>query len=227
MAPCFLLLDNIEVVLGISPSTNTGGTRSTRTRRRDGHRTSHQAIDRILSTLLMEMDGIRVKPGDSIEETVIVLATSLCHPSELDSAIIRPGRLEEHIQILPPNELQVREEWRPLSSHRAPHSRLDLGKRDSPRGAGRFSTLVRRENWRIIKCDCWKVTLHLHPPLLSALSSDCHRTGTVADLVAAVQEVQYQEIRTQMISLYPPHDSTTDTTMLPDKGGVGEEGVER
>lgn len=110
MAPCFLLLDNIEVMLGISPSTSTGTVRSTRTRRRDGHRTSHQAIDRILSTLLMEMDGIREKTssyGEMAEDTVIVIATSLCHPRELDSAIIRPGRLEEHIQILPPDERQV------------------------------------------------------------------------------------------------------------------------
>lgn len=105
MAPCFLLLDNIEVVLGISPNQNQS---STRTRRRSGHRTSHQAIDRILSTLLMEMDGIRTSnSSNEVEETVVVIATSLCHPSELDSALIRPGRLEEHIHILPPNELQV------------------------------------------------------------------------------------------------------------------------
>ena len=109
MAPCFLLLDNIEVMLGISPAGPTSSGAPTRNRRREGHRTSHQAIDRILSTLLMEMDGIRQpsSPPREVEETVVVIATSLCHPSELDSAIIRPGRLEEHIQILPPTEVQV------------------------------------------------------------------------------------------------------------------------
>jgi hypothetical protein len=57
----------------------------------------------------MEMDGIRqpTSPLGEAEETVVVIATSLCHPSELDSAIIRPGRLEEHVHILPPTEDQV------------------------------------------------------------------------------------------------------------------------
>lgn len=96
MAPCFLLLDNIEVMLGITPTNNqtnfyNDNKKNKRTKRRGGHRTSHHAIDRLLSTLLMEIDGIQSNSlynddsnENKLENCVIVIATSLCHPFELD-----------------------------------------------------------------------------------------------------------------------------------------------
>lgn len=51
MAPCFLLLDNLEIILGSGGSTGDQGVRS-------GRRTAHQALDRLLSTLLVEIDGL-------------------------------------------------------------------------------------------------------------------------------------------------------------------------
>jgi hypothetical protein len=51
MAPCFLLLDNLEIILGSGVSTGNHGIRS-------GRRTAHQALDRLLSTLLVEIDGL-------------------------------------------------------------------------------------------------------------------------------------------------------------------------
>ena len=51
MAPCFLLLDNLEIILGSRGSTGNQGIRS-------GRRTAHQALDRLLSTLLVEIDGL-------------------------------------------------------------------------------------------------------------------------------------------------------------------------
>lgn len=51
MAPCFLLLDNLEIILGSGVSTGNQGIRS-------GRRTAHQALDRLLSTLLVEIDGL-------------------------------------------------------------------------------------------------------------------------------------------------------------------------
>lgn len=61
MAPCFLLLDNLEIILG-------GGGREDETGKgsgpgqgqgvRSGRRTAHQALDRLLSTLLVEIDGL-------------------------------------------------------------------------------------------------------------------------------------------------------------------------
>eukprot|EP00602_Paraphysomonas_sp_CaronLab_P013261 CAMPEP_0185039580 /NCGR_PEP_ID=MMETSP1103-20130426/36568_1 /TAXON_ID=36769 /ORGANISM="Paraphysomonas bandaiensis, Strain Caron Lab Isolate" /LENGTH=617 /DNA_ID=CAMNT_0027578523 /DNA_START=366 /DNA_END=2219 /DNA_ORIENTATION=+ len=136
MSPCFLLLDNIEVMLGMSvdkqtdfpdtpfdPSSATGITAPPvrRARRRDGHRTSHQAIDRLLSTLLVELDGVSTPPKlveggvrrrskgtgcPSTEDIVIVIATASCFPQQLDGALVRPGRLEEHIEVSLPDHDQ-------------------------------------------------------------------------------------------------------------------------
>ena len=56
VAPCFLLLDNIEMIVGMtSNSSDTSNKRSSRM--------GHAALDRILSTLLAEIDGISGKSG--------------------------------------------------------------------------------------------------------------------------------------------------------------------
>ena len=82
IAPCFLLLDNIEVILGSPyPINSSDGYRS---------RTAHKAIDRILSTLLIEIDGIKDPSNKSrhsempVEDQVIVIATMSNHPATLD-----------------------------------------------------------------------------------------------------------------------------------------------
>ena len=107
MAPCFLLLDNIEVLLGLRLATNSSLKSGTHDRtRRGGSRTSHQAIDRVLSTLLVELDGISVSKssenavsghcsGTQVttghqsmgNNAVIVIATSTCRPDQLDRCI--------------------------------------------------------------------------------------------------------------------------------------------
>jgi len=54
-APCFLILDNIEMIVGLSPldcRESIGARRG---------RTSHAALDRVLSTLLAEIDGLARK----------------------------------------------------------------------------------------------------------------------------------------------------------------------
>ena len=56
MAPCFLLLDNLEIILGSGvPAEESEGKEGVRSGRR---RTAHQALDRLLSTLLVEIDGL-------------------------------------------------------------------------------------------------------------------------------------------------------------------------
>lgn len=87
VAPCFLLLDNIEMVVGVDCPQTTAPLA-------DGHshshssRTSHAALDRILSTLLAEIDGLSGKSyatssygGNGHEESsgtsgVVVVATT-------------------------------------------------------------------------------------------------------------------------------------------------------
>lgn len=60
VAPCFLLLDNIDVIFG---SNNSNGSL----------RTTHQAIDRMLSALLVEIDGVTAKDNRA---PVVVIATA-------------------------------------------------------------------------------------------------------------------------------------------------------
>ena len=85
IAPCFILLDNLEAVVGLPPEVMParGGSRI------NSRRTQHRAIDRMLSALLTEIDGVREddSPGspvgmghgrrENIEEShVIVIATT-------------------------------------------------------------------------------------------------------------------------------------------------------
>ena len=60
VAPCFLLLDNIDVIFGSSASDRS-------------LRTTHQAIDRMLSALLVEIDGVAAKDNCA---PVVVIATA-------------------------------------------------------------------------------------------------------------------------------------------------------
>lgn len=61
MAPCFLLLDNLEIILGSGgreDETGKGQGQGQGQGVRSGRRTAHQALDRLLSTLLVEIDGL-------------------------------------------------------------------------------------------------------------------------------------------------------------------------
>jgi SpoVK/Ycf46/Vps4 family AAA+-type ATPase len=99
MSPCFLLLDNIEVLFSMTPNSSQSdrsaedtrgdggggvGGLGGRRRRRGAHRTSHAAIDRILSTLLVEIDGVKSPSSRSNANRVIVIATTCLHPREFD-----------------------------------------------------------------------------------------------------------------------------------------------
>ena len=76
MAPCFILLDNLEAVIGLPPQSPGQSPRG----RYGSRRTQHRAIDRMLSALLMEIDGVRhgqtdiLQPAD--QPPVIVIATT-------------------------------------------------------------------------------------------------------------------------------------------------------
>ena len=91
IAPCFILLDNIEIILG----NNCNESRK---------RTENKAIDRILSTLLIEIDGLMNSKNNSAP--VIIIATTIDYKL-LNRALIRPNRLEEHITISHPTCQQV------------------------------------------------------------------------------------------------------------------------
>ena len=100
IAPCMILLDNIDILLGASTTTTTtsdddgrgsdgrGGTSSSgvKKERITRDRTRHKSIDRILSTLLVEIDGLH-SHGSLDLPTVIVIATS-CSMDCLDRLIL-------------------------------------------------------------------------------------------------------------------------------------------
>lgn len=81
-APCLIFIDEIDAVGGHRASgTNTGG---------------QDERGQTLNALLVEMDGF------SSDETVIVLAATN-RPDILDPALLRPGRFDRQIDILPPD----------------------------------------------------------------------------------------------------------------------------
>ena len=81
-APCIVFIDEIDAVGGHRASGSTAGGQDER--------------GQTLNALLVEMDGF------SSEETVIVLAATN-RPDILDPALLRPGRFDRQINILPPD----------------------------------------------------------------------------------------------------------------------------
>ena len=89
-APCILFFDQIDALAG---------------RRKES---GNDSSDRLVTTFLVEMDGFARK-SQSAEETVIVLATTSKRDS-LDPAILRPGRLDLHIEV-PLPDLEARSDF--------------------------------------------------------------------------------------------------------------------
>lgn len=77
-APCILFFDEID-----SLATNRSETSGI----------SSDVFSRILSTLLNEMDG--VSSADGRQGVLVVATTNRLHA--IDAALLRPGRLEEHL----------------------------------------------------------------------------------------------------------------------------------
>ncbi|KAG7369145.1 cell division cycle protein 48 [Nitzschia inconspicua] len=91
MAPSILFLDELEALAPRRGSDSTGVT------------------DRVVNQLLTFLDGVE----DASSGTVYIIgATS--RPDKVDPAVVRPGRLERHLYLGPP---QKHEEWTDLLMH--------------------------------------------------------------------------------------------------------------
>ena len=100
-APALLFIDEID---GLVTERNTSGAQS--------------SSDRVLATLLTEMDGVTEVGG------LVLVAATNC-PERLDSALTRPGRLDTLITVPPPEREDRREILETLLSN-IPHQHIDL-----------------------------------------------------------------------------------------------------
>ncbi|CAG8744399.1 14687_t:CDS:10, partial [Dentiscutata erythropus] len=98
-SPCVLFIDQIEILASIRGTSAT----------------SENTEDRIVTSFLTEMDGIftsRNRKEPEVDILVITgkvlnqLISTTNRPEIIDSALLRPGRLDQHIYIPPPNSEQ-------------------------------------------------------------------------------------------------------------------------
>ncbi|MDO8554122.1 MAG: CDC48 family AAA ATPase [Candidatus Micrarchaeota archaeon] len=80
-APCILFIDEIDSIAPIRSGTNEG----------------HHTLERVVDTLLTEIDGLR-----SLKSVVVIGATN--RPDMLDPALMRGGRFDRAIEIGIPND---------------------------------------------------------------------------------------------------------------------------
>jgi transitional endoplasmic reticulum ATPase len=157
-APTIVFLDEIDAVAG----------------RRDA---GEEVTQRVVSQLLTELDGAAEHPG------VVVLAATN-RPETLDPALLRPGRLEEHVDVALPDEAGRREI---LSVHArgkpfAADVDLDrLAAETAGLSGADLEAIVRRASLRAIRR-----VADSHPPA-AARDEAAELEITAADVAAALE----------------------------------------
>ncbi|RIB16055.1 P-loop containing nucleoside triphosphate hydrolase protein [Gigaspora rosea] len=86
-SPCVLFIDQIEILASI----------------RGISATSENTEGRIVTSFLTEMDGIFTSRNREGPEVDVLVITATNRPEIIDPALLRPGRLDQHIYIPPPN----------------------------------------------------------------------------------------------------------------------------
>lgn len=89
IAPAVVIIENIDLLVANRDYLDN-----------DSSSTS-EAFSRLLSTLLIQVDGLRNPTADA--PPVLVIATTTCL-NLLDPALLRPGRIDVHIEVRPPNK---------------------------------------------------------------------------------------------------------------------------
>ena len=87
-APCVLFFDEIDALATNRSEEDDGGDDS-------------NVHSRVLSTLLNEMDGISSSSSAARGGVLVLAATNRL--DSIDSALLRPGRLEEHVHLRRPD----------------------------------------------------------------------------------------------------------------------------
>ena len=109
-APCILLFDELD-----SLAMN---------REQDNSSAASGVQSRILTTLLNEMDGI-TNAGSS-QSVLVVAATNRLN--SIDSALLRPGRLEEHVLLSYPDSSSILRIFEMRTAKMPLHDSVDLVK---------------------------------------------------------------------------------------------------
>ena len=89
-APCIVILDGVENIAPVRGNDNT----------------TEGTMDRLLSTLLIEMDGCTSSQSDQSESSrhgIAIIGITHNPPSWIDPALLRPGRLEKCIEMENPS----------------------------------------------------------------------------------------------------------------------------
>ena len=89
-APCIVILDGIENIAPVRGNDNT----------------TEGTMDRLLSTLLIEMDGCSSNHGSQNEVSrngIAIIGITHNPSSWIDPALLRPGRLEKCIEMAKPS----------------------------------------------------------------------------------------------------------------------------
>jgi AAA family ATPase len=90
-APSIIFFDEIDALASARGSSNTG------------------VNDRVLSQLLVELDGSSGYGGGSKSRSRVIVIAATNRPDMLDPALMRPGRIDRKIYVSPPDELSRRQ----------------------------------------------------------------------------------------------------------------------
>lgn len=138
-APCVLFIDEIDAVAPRRSGSGEGGTMVT---------------ERVVDTLLTEMDGLR-----SLKNVVVIAATN--RPDIVDPALLRPGRFDRLIEVVAPDEKARLQIFR-ICTARMPMDKdvslKDLAKITEGYTGADIDNLVREAGMTAIREDAKKVS---------------------------------------------------------------------
>ncbi|CAL1287372.1 unnamed protein product [Larinioides sclopetarius] len=104
-APCILFLDEVDSLVPVRGSSTSG---------------SSNVADRVVSQILVEIDGI-----DVLEQGVSVIAATN-HPEKIDPSLLRPGRLDRLIYVPLPDAKTRKEIFQVMLRKKPISSGIDL-----------------------------------------------------------------------------------------------------
>jgi transitional endoplasmic reticulum ATPase len=158
-----------------------------------------QVTERVVNTILAEMDGL-----EELQGVVLIGATN--RPNLIDPALLRPGRLDELVYVGPPDEggrrriLAIHAKRMPLN---ADVDLDDLARRTERFTGADLEDLTRRAG-------------------LTALRRDLSNAEvTMADFNAALQETRASVTPEMLIEYERIQDTLKSDAVRPDRGGIG------